>query len=97
MRAYSEINDFEAQLVRHKIVVVKFGLSISKDEQLKRFKEREEIGFKRFKITEEDWRNHKNGMNTNMPCATWWIAPASISRRGRWWKLTTNTLRASRY
>ncbi|MEK6738390.1 MAG: polyphosphate:AMP phosphotransferase, partial [Planctomycetota bacterium] len=59
MRAYSEINDFEAQLVRHKIVVVKFWLSISKDEQLKRFKEREEIGFKRFKITEEDWRNHK--------------------------------------
>ena len=40
MRAYSEINDFEAQLVRHKIVVVKFWLSISKDEQLKRFKER---------------------------------------------------------
>jgi polyphosphate kinase 2 (PPK2 family) len=59
MRAYSEINDFEAQLVRHRIVVVKFWLSISKDEQLRRFKEREKIGFKRFKITEEDWRNRK--------------------------------------
>ncbi|MDH4233773.1 MAG: polyphosphate:AMP phosphotransferase, partial [Gallionella sp.] len=59
MRAYSEINDFEAQLVRHNIVVVKFWLSISKDEQLKRFKEREKISFKRFKITEEDWRNRK--------------------------------------
>ena len=59
MRAYSEINDFEAQLVRHKIVVVKFWLTISKDEQLRRFKEREKIGFKRFKITEEDWRNRK--------------------------------------
>ena len=59
MRAYSEINDFEAQLVRHNIIVVKFWLSISKDEQLRRFKEREKIGFKRFKITEEDWRNRK--------------------------------------
>ncbi|BBJ00680.1 polyphosphate:AMP phosphotransferase [Ferrigenium kumadai] len=59
MRAYSEINDFEAQMVRHRIVVVKFWLSISKDEQLKRFKEREKIGFKRFKITDEDWRNRE--------------------------------------
>ena len=59
MRAYSEINDFEAQLERHDIVVAKFWLAISKDEQLRRFKEREEIGFKRFKITEEDWRNRE--------------------------------------
>jgi polyphosphate:AMP phosphotransferase len=57
MRAYGEINDFEAQLVRHNIVLVKFWLSISQEEQLRRFKEREEVGFKRFKITEEDWRN----------------------------------------
>jgi polyphosphate:AMP phosphotransferase len=57
MRAYSEINDFEAQLVRHNILVVKFWLAISQEEQLRRFKERELIGFKRFKITEEDWRN----------------------------------------
>ena len=59
MRAYGEINDFEAQLARHNIVLVKFWLAISKDEQLKRFNERKEIGFKRFKITEEDWRNRK--------------------------------------
>jgi len=56
-RAYSEINDFEAQLAGHRFVVVKFWLSISKDEQLRRFKEREGTGFKRFKITDEDWRN----------------------------------------
>ncbi|MFH2139823.1 MAG: polyphosphate:AMP phosphotransferase [Pseudomonadota bacterium] len=59
MRAYSEINDFESQLVRHNIIVVKFWLAITKDEQLRRFKEREKIGFKRFKITEEDWRNRE--------------------------------------
>jgi polyphosphate:AMP phosphotransferase len=59
MRAYGEINDFEEQLARSGGVVIKFWLSITKDEQLKRFREREVTGFKRFKITEEDWRNRK--------------------------------------
>ncbi|MFA6920678.1 MAG: polyphosphate:AMP phosphotransferase [Gallionella sp.] len=59
MRAYSEINDFEAQLVRHNIIVVKFWLAISKEEQLKRFKAREKIAFKQFKITQDDWRNRE--------------------------------------
>jgi len=59
MRAYGEINDFEEQLARNDTVVVKFWLSISQDEQLKRFKAREKIGFKRFKITDEDWRNRE--------------------------------------
>jgi polyphosphate:AMP phosphotransferase len=57
MRAYGEINDFELHLARHGIVVVKFWLAISKDEQLRRFKERQATGFKRYKITREDWRN----------------------------------------
>jgi len=59
MRAYSEINDFEGALLRHGVVVAKFWLAISKEEQLARFKAREKIAFKRFKITEEDWRNRK--------------------------------------
>lgn len=59
MRAYGEINDFERQLVEDGAIVVKFWLAISKEEQLIRFKEREQIGFKRFKITEEDWRNRE--------------------------------------
>jgi polyphosphate kinase 2 (PPK2 family) len=59
MRAYPEINAFEHQLAAHGIVVVKFWLAISKDEQMKRFREREKVAFKRFKITEEDWRNRK--------------------------------------
>lgn len=57
MRAYGEINDFEEQMVRNRTVVVKFWLSISQAEQLRRFKEREKVGFKRFKITDDDWRN----------------------------------------
>ena len=59
MRAYGEINDFEEQLQRNKTLVIKFWLSISQEEQLRRFKEREKISFKRFKITDEDWRNRE--------------------------------------
>ena len=59
MRAYGEINDFEARLSNFGIVVVKFWLSISKEEQHRRFKEREQTTFKRFKITPEDWRNRE--------------------------------------
>ncbi len=58
-RAYSEINDFEHELVESGAIVVKFWLQISQAEQLKRFKEREKIAFKRFKITQEDWRNRE--------------------------------------
>lgn len=59
MRAYGEINEFEEQMVRKRTVMVKFWLSIDREEQLRRFKEREKIGFKRFKITEDDWRNRE--------------------------------------
>jgi polyphosphate kinase 2 (PPK2 family) len=59
MRAYGEINDFEEQLIRNSTLVVKFWLSIDPDEQLRRFKEREKIPFKNFKITEDDWRNRE--------------------------------------
>ena len=59
LRAYTEINDFEHELAKAGAIVIKFWLQISREEQLKRFKEREKIEFKRFKITEEDWRNRK--------------------------------------
>ncbi len=59
MRAYAEINDFELALARHGVVLVKYWLAISRAEQHRRFKEREKVPFKRFKITPEDWRNRK--------------------------------------
>lgn len=58
-RAYGEINDFEHELSEAGVIVVKFWLQVSQAEQLRRFKEREKIAFKRFKITAEDWRNRK--------------------------------------
>ncbi len=58
-RAYAEINDFEDQLIEHGIVLLKFWLQISKDEQLARFKAREKTPHKRWKLCEEDWRNRE--------------------------------------
>jgi len=58
-RAYAEINHFEKQLIDHGIVLVKFWLHITKDEQLRRFRERQRIAHKRWKITDEDWRNRR--------------------------------------
>jgi polyphosphate:AMP phosphotransferase len=58
-RAYGEIDDFESEISEAGNIVVKFWLAIDKDEQERRFKAREETGYKRYKITEEDWRNRE--------------------------------------
>ena len=58
-RAYKEINEFEAQLTATGSVVVKFWLQIDKDEQLRRFEERQKTPYKNWKITDEDWRNRE--------------------------------------
>jgi polyphosphate:AMP phosphotransferase len=59
LRAYSEINGFEEDLVAAGAVVCKFWLQIGKAEQLARFRARQKVSFKRFKITPDDWRNRK--------------------------------------
>jgi polyphosphate kinase 2 (PPK2 family) len=56
-RAYGEIVDFEAQMAAHGIIVNKFWVHISPEEQLRRFEERQRVDYKQYKITEEDWRN----------------------------------------
>jgi polyphosphate kinase 2 (PPK2 family) len=58
-RAFEEINEFEQQFTEFGIIVLKFWLAISQDEQLRRFKERETTSYKKYKITEEDWRNRE--------------------------------------
>ncbi|MBL8384276.1 MAG: polyphosphate:AMP phosphotransferase [Burkholderiales bacterium] len=88
MRAYHEINDFEEQLVRNDVILVKFWVAITKEEQLKRFRERQSIAFKQFKITEEDWRNRKKWGDyeravcdmverTSTEIAPWNVVPAN--------------------
>ncbi len=56
-RAYAEINQFEDQLIDRGIVLVKYWIHITKDEQLRRFKDREGSDVKSWKITADDWRN----------------------------------------
>jgi polyphosphate:AMP phosphotransferase len=56
-RAYREINEFETQITNHGSVLVKFWLHIDPDEQLRRFEARKATPHKRWKITDEDWRN----------------------------------------
>jgi polyphosphate:AMP phosphotransferase len=58
-RAYSEINDFEDQLLENGVVLLKFWMHISKEEQLRRFKSREETPHKSWKLCDEDWRNRE--------------------------------------
>jgi polyphosphate:AMP phosphotransferase len=58
-RAYAEINEFEDQLVEHGIVLVKYWLHITKDEQLKRFEERAKSPYKSWKLGDDDWRNRE--------------------------------------
>lgn len=58
-RAYQEINDFEHVLHGSGYIVQKFWLAIDPDEQLARFKAREDTPYKRFKITDDDWRNRE--------------------------------------
>jgi len=58
-RAYREIREFETALVNQSMVVCKFWIQIDKDTQLERFQERENTPYKKWKITDEDWRNRE--------------------------------------
>jgi polyphosphate kinase 2 (PPK2 family) len=58
-RAYGEIVDFEQSLEHEGMVLVKFWLEISDAEQLRRFNAREKDPLKRWKLTDEDWRNRR--------------------------------------
>jgi polyphosphate kinase 2 (PPK2 family) len=59
MRAYGEINAYEEELAEAGAIIVKFWLAITPEEQLRRFRERENTPYKRHKITPEDWRNRE--------------------------------------
>ena len=59
LRAYNEIDDFEAEMAHHGVIVIKFWLSISPEEQLRRFNSRLNTAYKRYKITPDDWRNRE--------------------------------------
>ena len=59
MRAYDEINGFERTLADEGMILVKFWMHISDEEQLKRFERRKKDPLKQWKLTDEDWRNRE--------------------------------------
>ena len=58
-RAYDEINEFEGTLAAEGMIVIKFWMHVSAEEQLKRFEARRDDPLKSWKLTDEDWRNRK--------------------------------------
>ncbi len=92
-RAFGEINDFESQLVDHGTIVVKFWMHVSREEQLKRFREREKTAYKRHKINAEDWRNRRKWdayevavgdmLALTDRAAPWHLIPANNKRYAR--------------
>jgi len=58
-RAYREIVEFEQTLVAEGMVLVKFWLHLSDEEQLCRFESREKDPLRQWKLTDEDWRNRR--------------------------------------
>ena len=86
-RAYREINEWEAHQASFGMVVCKFWLHVSKEEQLRRFKRREIDPFRSYKLTDEDWRNRGKWdryleavedmlLHTSTPYAPWTVVEA---------------------
>jgi polyphosphate:AMP phosphotransferase len=93
-RAYLEINDFEHQLSAHGVVIAKFWMHVDEQEQLRRFRERETVAWKRHKIGPEDWRNREKWgpyveavsdmiARTSTPHAPWTLVAANDKRLAR--------------
>ena len=93
-RAYGEIAEFEREMADLGTVVIKFWLHISKEEQLRRFRERDHDRHKRYKIGPDDWRNRKKWpqyeaaveemvRRTDRPRAPWVLVEAEDKRYAR--------------
>jgi len=87
-RAYREINEFEQHQHSYGMVICKFWLNITKQEQLRRFKSRETDPYRSYKLTDEDWRNRAKWdgyqqavedmiLHSSTPYAPWTVVEAN--------------------
>jgi AMP-polyphosphate phosphotransferase len=95
LRAYEEINGFERSLADEGMILIKFWLHISSEEQLKRFRKREKDPLKSWKLTPDDWRNREKrpayeeaveemvARTSVEPHAPWHLIPADSKRYAR--------------
>jgi polyphosphate kinase 2 (PPK2 family) len=93
-RAYGEINDFEELLCERGIVLFKFWLHIDKDEQLRRFEQREQTPYKQYKITEEDYRNREKWPQYEVAVDE--MVRRTSTRRAPWTLVESNDKRYAR-
>lgn len=93
-RAYREINEFESHQCSFGMVICKFWLHITKEEQVRRFKSRDLDPFRSYKLTEEDWRNRAKWneyreavedmlLHTSTPYAPWTVVEAEEKHSAR--------------
>ena len=93
-RGYDEIVDFERSLVLEGMILLKFWMHISDEEQLRRFKRRETEALKTWKLTDEDWRNREKRTayeqaiedmleRTDHPLAPWHLIEGESKRYAR--------------
>ncbi len=93
-RAFGEIREFEQTLAAEGMVLVKFWLHLSEEEQLRRFESRERDPLRRWKLTDEDWRNRRKRKSyeravedmldrTDHPAAPWNVVEAENKRWAR--------------
>jgi polyphosphate kinase 2 (PPK2 family) len=86
-RAYDEIVGFESTLVAEGMILAKFWMHLSPDEQARRFDRRKDDPLKSWKLTDEDWRNRaaveEMLARTDHPAAPWHVVPAEDKRYAR--------------
>jgi polyphosphate kinase 2 (PPK2 family) len=93
-RAYPQIVSFETALATEGMVLIKFWLHVSEDEQLRRFRARERDPLKHWKLTGEDWRNLSRRADyeeaveemlgiTDHAAAPWHVVPAESKHYAR--------------
>jgi len=93
-RAYAEITGFESSLAAEGMILVKFWMHLSPEEQLRRFQARETDPLKQWKLTDEDWRNREKWeeyaaavedmvQHTSSPVAPWVVVEAENKRWAR--------------
>ncbi len=93
-RAYGEIVEFERTLAAEGMIMVKFWMHVSEEEQLRRFRDRAGDPLRAWKLTDEDWRNREKRpqyevaveemlARTDHPKAPWHVIPGDDKRLAR--------------
>lgn len=93
-RAYDEINEFERTLTAEGMILIKFWMHVSDEEQLRRFEDRKNDPLRAWKLTDEDWRNREKRKayevaieemlsRTDQPRARWHVIPGDDKGHAR--------------